>query len=105
MSVDGVAHLVAGPVPGQNDMRHLGGGVHAGIGAAGGAYSHIFTAELPDRLLDRLLHRGLVGLMLPAGELAAVIFDIEPKTRHALRSFALALSGERREGGSVDQSA
>ena len=64
-------------------MRHLAGCVHAGIGAAGAAQRNLLAAEFLDRLLDRLLHRRLVGLALPAGVQAAVIFDVEAKTRHA----------------------
>ena len=36
MGIDGITDLVAGPGFGEIDMRHLGGGVHAGVGATGG---------------------------------------------------------------------
>ena len=36
------------------------------------------------QMLYRLLYRRLIRLVLPAGEEAAVIFDIETKTRHTL---------------------
>ena len=84
MRVNGVAHLVVGPRLGEVDMRYLGGRVDAGVGAAGGAQPHRLAAEFLDRLLYRLLHRRLIRLVLPAGEEAAVIFDIETKTRHTL---------------------
>ena len=60
MRVDGVAHLVVRPGLGEVDMRHLAGGMDAGIGAAGAAQRHCLAAESLDRLLDRLLHRRLV---------------------------------------------
>ncbi|GLR40672.1 hypothetical protein GCM10007880_11880 [Mesorhizobium amorphae] len=88
MRVDGVAHLVARPRLGEVDMRHLCGRMHAGIGAAGGTQPDLFAAESFDRLFDRLLHRRLIRLVLPAGKLAAVIFDVEAKTRHMRSALA-----------------
>ncbi|RUZ08199.1 hypothetical protein EN958_21000, partial [Mesorhizobium sp. M7A.F.Ca.CA.002.15.1.1] len=56
--------------------------VNAHLQAAGGAQPDRFAAEFFDRLFDRLLHRRLIRLVLPAGKQAAVIFDVEAKTRH-----------------------
>ena len=64
-------------------MRHLAGGVNAGIGAAGAAQGNLLAAEFLDRLLESMLNSRVVGLVLPAGEKAAVIFDVEAKTRHS----------------------
>ena len=66
-------------------MRHLPGGMHAGIGAAGSAQRNRLAAEAQHRLLDRRLHRMLAGLPLPAGIGRAVIFDVEAVARHTLR--------------------
>src|SRR5207237_1251616 len=39
--------------------------------------------DRPDRLLDRLLHRGAMRLPLPAHERTAVIFDEQAEAGHA----------------------
>ena len=47
MRIDGVAHGIGRPVPVEIDMRHLRGGVHAGVGPSGGTQADRLAAELP----------------------------------------------------------
>ena len=62
---------------GEVQMRHLAGGMNAGIGAPGADRCHGLAAELVDRLFDRLLHGEPILLALPADKAAAVIFEGE----------------------------
>ena len=70
------------------DMRGHRQRMHARIGPPGGVERHLLMRDRPDRLLDRLLHRGAVRLPLPAHERPAVIFDGQAEAGHA--SFAPA---------------
>src|SRR5438552_1175151 len=70
-------------------MRDLGERMHAGIGAASTGYGDGFTRQLPDRVLERRLHRRPVLLSLPTGKWAAVIFQRETITHCAMRRVSL----------------
>src|SRR5262245_60504128 len=82
MGVHRIAHRVRRPVLAEVHMRHLPGGVHAGVGAPGTAKPNLLSAKVPKSLFECRLHRGLAGLPLPAGIATAVIFDVEAITRH-----------------------
>ena len=60
------------------EAGHLAVGVHAGVGAAGAAHEHGLAGHRRERVLERLLHRPLPGLALPAGEVGAVVLDDDP---------------------------
>ena len=64
-------------------MRDLAGGMDAGIGAPGGGDAGRGRIERAQGGLDRLLHRRLPRLALPAGEAAAMVFDLQRISRHA----------------------
>ena len=90
MRVGGIAHRIRPPLLVQIHMHDLMGGMNAGIGAPGAMDPHGRAGEARDRILDRLLHGETVGLMLPAGEGRAVIFDDELVARHVYSSSAKA---------------
>src|SRR3546814_11036655 len=56
--------------------------VNPGVGATRALDQHALAAEAPDRLLQGRLHRGAVGLALPADEVGAVILDGDLVARH-----------------------
>ncbi len=70
---------------GDIDMRAHAPRMDPGVGAAGAEHLHRLTGEAVDRLLDRLLDAGAVGLPLPAHEGAAVILHRQRKACHARR--------------------
>ena len=63
-------------------MRDLCGGVDTGVRASrrGDCVGPGF--QFSQRILDRALYAGAVGLALPSGKRASVIFDQKGKTRH-----------------------
>ena len=83
MIVQRVGHLVGRPGDLKVDMGDLAKRVNPGIGAPGGMRGDRRIVEHGGGLLQHLLHRGRIGLALPALERAAVILDIETVTRHA----------------------
>ena len=64
------------------EARHLAVGVHAGVGAAGGAHEHRLAGHLADGVLQRRLHGPLLRLSLPAREVGAVVFDDDAELPH-----------------------
>src|SRR5260370_24900541 len=75
MGIDGVADGVSVPRPGEVDMRHLAGGVHARIRASRPLHVNALAAECRHRRHQAALDRYAVLLHLPADERGAVIFD------------------------------
>src|SRR3546814_6737760 len=75
MEVHRLHHGVGGGVLLEIEVRHLGERVNPGVGATRALDQHALAAEAPDRLLQGRLHRGAVGLALPADEVGAVILD------------------------------
>src|SRR5580704_6619104 len=56
-------------------MRHLGSGVHAGIGAARSLQLHFACQEILGGLAKLPLHRARVALLLPSTVLGSVVLD------------------------------
>ena len=82
MEVQGVAHLARLETFDQVEMRHLPQGMDTGIGAARARDGDAFARQLFDGGFQRRLHRGPLGLTLPAHKGAAVIFEGEAIARH-----------------------
>ena len=70
------------PVRFQIEMGDLRERMHARIGAPRADNLGIFSRESLYGLFQRLLDRRPVGLTLPAGKTAAVIFDRDPEAGH-----------------------
>ena len=60
------------------DVRHLAGGMDAGVGAPGDHEPRVAAEDARERVLERPLHGAQPGLARPAAEVRAVIGDIEP---------------------------
>src|SRR3546814_2058077 len=82
MEVHRLHQGVGGGVLLEIEVRHLGERVNPGVGATRALDQHALAAEAPDRLLQGRLHRGAVGLALPADEVGAVILDGDLVARH-----------------------
>ncbi len=80
------------PVAGKLGMCHLPRGMHARVGAAR-AHHHgsLAGVEPRQRCLDRRLHARQCGLPLPAGERAAVVFELQRVAGHAAAPSAAPL--------------
>ena len=64
------------------EMRHLGEGVDAGIGAPGAMDGRFPAGEFGDGLGNGARNAWAVGLDLPADEGGAVVFDDDAVARH-----------------------
>jgi hypothetical protein len=64
------------------EARHLHARVHARIGATGARDLHRCLAQLLERRHQLALHGAQAGLHLPAVEIRAVVFEIEPVGGH-----------------------
>jgi hypothetical protein len=83
MRIQRIAHRAGIEIAREIDMRHLPERMHAGVGAAGALHRRVFAAEICDGCLQDALHRGAVGLELPALKRRAVIFDRKLVAGHA----------------------
>src|SRR5262245_17800454 len=63
-------------------MGDLPEGVDTAVGPSGADHNRLLAAEALERVLERGLDRGTMGLALPAVESASVIFDQEAIARH-----------------------
>ena len=70
------------PALAQIAMRDLRGGMDPGVRATGGGDGMGAGFKPCQRLFDRALNRGLIGLTLPPGKGRAVIFDLKGITGH-----------------------
>ena len=82
MIVHGFAYFVCGSFGLEVEMANLGQGVNARIGSPCPEYSHLFTAEGSNRLLQRLLHTKAVILTLPADKAGTVVFNRNFESHH-----------------------
>ena len=60
---------------GFEQVFNLAGGVHASVGAPGGVAAHRHADNRRHCAFQRILHGVAVGLGLPAGKPASVVFD------------------------------
>ena len=66
------------------EMGDLAQGMDTRIGTTGALDRDAFAAHGEDRLFEKGLDRGAVGLALPADEWAAIVFDDELVARHRI---------------------
>ena len=59
--------------------HHLGGGMHAGVGAARHPHGGALSEHNAEGVLKDALDGAAAGLLGPACEARAVVLDIEPK--------------------------
>ena len=59
------------------EVRHLPAGVNSGVGTSRDRQLDRFTEHRRERLLENSTHRADTGLAGPAGELGALVRDVE----------------------------